>query len=247
MSNPKQKKKIIESYFLTRARAAGVPIPTGEICGEEPDFRFQTADGSLGIEVSELMRPASSNNGIVPVEQESFHEAIIRAAQREYDRVPGALPIHANVYFADARGKRQNKQDMIRSLVEVVRANANRAKPSVTLERPNLPEGFSFVTIISEARDWWTGEVGGYTVDHIYEQLAERIKEKDALVSRYRANLMSNSQVWLLLYTGVTVARSMSIPYGIEQRSFPFSFDRVFWFVDLENQYVEIRGSDLAI
>ena len=59
--------KRIESWYLAAARNAGVPIPSGELAGEEPDFRFQTMRGALGIELTEVLRPASSNHGIIPV------------------------------------------------------------------------------------------------------------------------------------------------------------------------------------
>ena len=69
--------------MLAAARKAGVPIPTGETPYEEPDFRFDETR-ALGIELSEVLRPASSNHGILPVEQESFHKDIITKAQRDY-------------------------------------------------------------------------------------------------------------------------------------------------------------------
>ena len=52
-------KKETERRVLIAARKAGLPIPDGEVAGEEPDFRFQTSASALGIEVSEVMRPAS--------------------------------------------------------------------------------------------------------------------------------------------------------------------------------------------
>jgi hypothetical protein len=92
-------KKRIETYMLAAARNAGVPIPTGEIHYEEPDFRFGDQTQALGIELSEVLRPASSNHGIAPVEQESFHKDIITKAQRDYYNAPDAKPFHVSVYF----------------------------------------------------------------------------------------------------------------------------------------------------
>ncbi|MGD0522741.1 MAG: hypothetical protein ABSA48_15900, partial [Terracidiphilus sp.] len=67
------------------------------------------------------------------------------------------------------------------------------------------------------------------------------ISEKDKLVRTYRKNLPDGAQMWLLLHTGVTVARSMPIPHDIETWDIPFTFDRVFWFTSLERQFAEIR------
>lgn len=236
-------KKIVEAYMLSAARKAGVPIPVGEVADEEPDFRFATDAGPLGIEMSEVLRPATSNNGIVPVEQEAFHEEIMEAAQLAYYRNSQARPVKVQVYFADARGKKRDKRAMARALAELVAGNANRANPFVSFERKELPDGFSSVTINSLlAEDWWSGEVGGYNVlTDTRSQLTERISSKDKLVPTYRANLGDNARLWLLLYSGVTVARSMAIPPCAQEWKFPFSFDRVFWFVSLENQFIEIQ------
>lgn len=239
----KTDKKIVEAYMLSVARKAGVPIPVGEVAGEEPDFRFATDAGPLGIEMSEVLRPASSNNGIVPVEQEAFHEEIVEAAQLAYFRNSQARPVKVQVYFADARGKKQDKHAMARALADLVAGNAHRANPFVSVKRDKLPDGFSSVTINSLlAADWWSGEAGGYNVlTDTRSQLTERISSKDKLVPTYQANLGDNARVWLLLYSGVTVARSMVIPACAQEWKFPFSFDRVFWFASLENEFVEIQ------
>lgn len=84
-SNADEQKRI-ESWFLAAARDAGIPIPSGEVPGEEPDFTFQTKSGALGIELTEVLRPASSNHGISPVEEEAFHREIINTAKSSTTR-----------------------------------------------------------------------------------------------------------------------------------------------------------------
>ena len=239
----KTDKKIVEIYMLSAARKAGVPIPVCGIAGESPDFRFATDAGPLGIELSEVLRPASTNNGILPVKQEAIHEEIMEAAQLAYYRNPQARPVKVQVYFTDARGKKQDRDAMARTLADFVAENAHRANPFVSFEWDVLPDGFSSVTIDSLlAEDWWSGEVGGYNIlTDTRSQLTERILSKDKLVPTYRANLGNNTRVWLLLYSGVTVARSMRIPACAQEWRFPFSFDRVFWFASLENEFVEIQ------
>src|ERR1700736_1559200 len=105
-------KKRVEAYMLVAARKAGVPIPTGETPDEEPDFRFNDQTPALGIELSEVLRPASSNHGIVPVEQESFHREIITKAQCAYYDSSDAKPAHVSVYFANTRGEKRDKREM---------------------------------------------------------------------------------------------------------------------------------------
>jgi hypothetical protein len=240
-------KKRVETYVLAAARKAGVPIPNGEVADEEPDFRFNDEVPGLGIELSEVLRPASSNHGILPVEQESFHKAIITKAQHDYEAY-GAKPVHVSVYFTNTRGEKRDKKGLAVALAEFVKANVEEASPFVSLYRPKTPDGFDSVVISADSsRDWWCGEGGGYSLDDTRPQLAARIINKDRLIPTYRANLPADARVWLLLYTGVTVARSMMIPAGIEAWTFPFRFERVFWFAVLEGQFAEIRRAKTAI
>jgi hypothetical protein len=239
-------KKRVEAYMLTAARKAGIPIPRGEIADEEPDFRFNDEIPALGIELSEVLRPASSNHGILPVKQESFHKAILTKAQQDYYARSDAKPVHVNTYFSNTRGGKRDKGELARSLTDFVRANAHRANPFVSFYRPETPDGFDSIVISPESRDWWCGEGGGYSLGDIRPQLAARISDKDNLVPTYRTHLPVGAHVWLLLYTGVTVARSMMIPHGIEEWKFPFRFERVFWYTDLEGQFAEIQKLESA-
>jgi hypothetical protein len=239
-------KKRVEAYMLAAARDTGVPIPSGETPDEEPDFRFNDEIPALGIELSEVLRPASSNHGILPVEQESFHKEIIRTAQQDYYDASDAKPVHVSVYFTNTRGGKRDKRELALALTEFVKANVERANPFVTLYRPATPDGFDSIVVSSESRDWWCGEGGGYSLNDIRPQLAARITSKDKLVPTYRANLPAGARVWLLLYSGVTVARSMMIPHGIEEWRFPFQFDKVFWYTALEGQFAEIQRAEIA-
>ncbi|MGC2245086.1 MAG: hypothetical protein WA609_00660 [Terriglobales bacterium] len=241
--NRNQEKKQTEQRVLAAAREAGAPIPTGESAGEEPDFRFVTPNGTLGIEVSEVLRPASTNDGISPVEAESFHEAILLKAQEKY-RATNAAPTRVSVYFSPARGKRQDKRQLIDDLVDAVTQNRERANPVVVLKGHELPAGFDHILITADSGDWWSGECGGITLSEIRTEIADKIAAKNKLVSRYRANLPTEARVWLLLYSRVTVSRSVPIPFGIEEWRFPFEFDLVLWFASLENKVVSIRRAE---
>jgi hypothetical protein len=237
-----QEKKVMEQRALTAAREAGAPIPTGESAGEEPDFRFLTPNGALGIEVSEVLRPASTNDGISPVEAEAFHQAILLKAQEQY-QATNPVPTRVSVYFSPARGKRQNKRQLIDALVDAVARNREKANPAVVLKGNELPDGFDHILVTAESGEWWSGECGGITFSEIRTEIADKIAAKNKLVLRYRANLPTGAQVWLLLYSRVTVSRSVPIPLGIEGWKFPFEFERVFWFASLEGSVVEIHRS----
>lgn len=233
-------KKRIEAWILDAARKAGVPIPLDEVAGEEPDFRFPTETPPLGIELSELLRPASSNHGIVPVEEESFHNAVIRMAEETYYRMPDAKPVKVGGYFANARGQRRDKRQMANILTEFVKSKVDQATPFASFYNFEAPEGFNVITMLSESGPWSFGESGGISYSDIQPQIADRISAKTELVQTYRANLPPGAKVWLLLYSTVSVSRSMPIPHGIEDWKFPFDFDRVFWFACLDG-FVEIN------
>jgi hypothetical protein len=243
--NRNQEKKQAEQLALSAARKAGAPFPSGELPGEEPDFRFQTAEGSLGIEVSEVLRPPSSNHGISPVEAEAFHQGILMKAQEKF-RAANSTSTRVSVYFSQARGEKQDKRELIDALFNAVTRNRARANPAVVLKGDELPEGFDHILITAEPGEWWCGEGGGITLSEIRTEIGDKISAKNRLISQYRANLPKGARVWLLLYSRVTVSRSVPIPYGIEEWRFPFEFDRVFWFASLENRVVEIRQAESA-
>lgn len=250
MPDENEEKKRIEALVLAAAREAGVPIPPAETPGDAPDFTFCTETGTLGVELTELLRPASSNSGLVPVEEEQFHQEIVRSAQEQYYGTGNDVtPVCIRVYFANARGRKQDKQKMARALVEFVKANLHRANPVIALPDESdeeVPEGFASMSITSERGEWWCGECGGITLPEIREQLASRISAKNQLLPTYRANLPKGAQVWLLLYSRLEVSRGLPIPHGIDEWRLPFDFERVFWWSCLSNEVVEIQKTECA-
>jgi hypothetical protein len=239
MPRSSDEKKIIETRALAAARRAGVPIPQGETPGEKPDFRFNL--GTLGVEVSELLKTASSNFGIVPAEAESYHKEIVATAQEQYYAAADAIPVTINLYFANARGERRDKRGMARTLAEFIKANTPQPKETLNFGNLGLPKGLGSMSIWRESRDWWCGEGGSYSISDIQQALTSSIAAKNRLVPTYRKNLTPGAQVWLLLYSTFAVSRGMEIPFGIEQWRFSFDFDRVFWFTTLGDKFVEIQ------
>lgn len=255
--NRNEEQKRTECWFLTEARRAGVPIPSGEIPSEEPDFSFRTGS-ALGVELSEVLRPASSNHGILPVAEESAHQKIIEDARQAYYQSPSATPVHVHVFFSSTRGKKHNKSQLAQALKDFVLSHVQLAVPMANFyrpsafellqrqqDKPSLPEGFDSIHLYTDIHPhrWSASEVGGITISDIRPLVEARIAAKEKLVKTYRANLPRGADVWLLLYTSVTVARGMPIPLGADGWRIPSQFDRVFWFTSLDRQFVEIRGS----
>jgi len=98
MTRKVDEKKVVETRVLKVARTLGVPIPLNEIPGEEPDFTFQHRTWPAGYRVRELLRPASSNHGIVPVAEEAFHIEVVQGAKKLYYENPDAVPTTIRVY-----------------------------------------------------------------------------------------------------------------------------------------------------
>jgi len=234
-------KKEIEQIVLDAARDAGVPIPDRGEVGEEPDSRFHTVNGSLGIDVSELVRPACTNHGILPLEQENFHAKILEAARKECD-TRGLPSLRVQVYFTNPRGEKQNWKALAQSLVDIIIANYEKAQPAWSQSGRALPDEFQHVLIIRDDDPWWwSPTAGGISLSQIPKHLASCIAAKEEKLPAYRRNLPFGAEVWLLLHSGVTVARSVEIPHGINEWRFPFEFDRVFWLSFLGPELVEIH------
>jgi hypothetical protein len=235
-------KKDTEKGALEAARRAGAPIPDGEIQDfEEPDFKIETASGLVGIEVTELLPPAGSDSFSSPLAEKSFHEKVVHLAEQEYNRTPGAIPVKVTVYFWNREGGKYDKRDMAGALAEFVRLHRGEATPVATLtRRANLPEGFGVISISSTSGPWFGGESVGLTLTQIRQQIAERISAKNKRLPTYRANLPGAS-IWLLIYSCTEVSRGVPIPYCFAEWTFPFEFDRVFFFSSLDNKVEEIR------
>jgi hypothetical protein len=244
MPQTSEEKKVIETRALIAARKAGVPIPFGETPSEEPDFLFD--EGKLGIEVSELMLPASSNYGIAPVAEAAFNLQVAQMAQEQYYRSPDATPVKVSLYFPSSRGERRDKFAMAKTLAEFVSKNVPTDKRFVTFLPRRSPEHFGSIVISLEPEEWWCAEAGSVTISDIPTALSSRIESKNRNVAKYRGNLAPKAGLWLLLYTVTSVSRSMPIPHGIEDRIFKSEFDRIFWYVCLGDQFVEIRKSEIA-
>jgi hypothetical protein len=166
-------------------------------------------------------------------------------AQETFSAASSA-PTRVSVYFSQTRGKETDKRELIDALCNAVTRNRERANPAVVLKGDELPEGFDHILITAESGEWWSGEGGGITLSEIRTEIGDKISAKNRLISQYRANLPKGARIWLLLYSRVTVSRSIPISYGIDEWCFPFGFDRVFWSASLENRVVEIRRAESA-
>jgi hypothetical protein len=239
MTDPK---KECELRVLAAARSASSFFPSGEIIvGEAPDIRIKGEAGTVGIELTELL-PLSRNDSFnSSLAEEGLHNDVVRLAEEDYYRTPGATPVKITVYFRDVERGKNRKREMAQALSAFVTSHREQAKPVVTfVRRDKLPDGFGTISIASGAGAWFSGESVGNTISGIRQQLAARIGAKSSLVPNYRANL-PDSPIWLLLYSGAGVPRGVPLVKGINEWSFAFDFDRVLFFSSLDGRVEEIR------
>jgi hypothetical protein len=139
-------------------------------------------------------------------------------------------------------GQKQNWKALVQSLVDIIIANYDKAQPAWSQSGRALPEEFQHVLIVRDDDSWWwSPTAGGISLSQIPLHLASCIAAKGEKLPAYRRNLPVGAEVWLLLHSGVTVARSVEIPHGINEWRFPFEFDRVFWLSFLGPELVEIH------
>jgi hypothetical protein len=223
-------KKEKELRAFAAACEAGLPIVVERIFPrEEPDLQVTTPTGIVGIELSEVtplpMNPTFNSS----IAEAANHEASVRLAEEIYYKNKNAMQVKVTTYPWDIKRTRSVRRKMSIALASFVRDHCHEAAPTKTFGRVSgIPNGFGVVSIHAGPGSWFAEQSVGLTTDGIYAQLTNRIADKDALLSTYRANL-PNTPIWLLLHSSWEVTRSVSMPHGIREWRHPFGFDRVFF------------------
>jgi hypothetical protein len=240
-------KKAMEKRVLVAAGQVSALIPTGEIQDfERPDFSIETATGLVGIEVTELMPAPTGDFFSSPLAEKSWHEKLMKAAEQEFSGLHGAVPVGVSAYFWRTESGKYDMPTMARGLADFVLTHRAQAKPVVTFSRrANLPEGFGVITITEFYEPWHGLETVTLTLHQIHQRLSDRIRAKNELFPIYRANL-PNAPIYLLIFSCIEISRGVPIVHGIEEWTFPFDFDRVFFFAGLDCQVVELRKNQSA-
>ena len=65
------------------------------------------------------------------------------------------------------------------------------------------------------------------------------IGKKNALLPKYRAKCV-DTPIWLLIYSGLSVAQGIPIPCSVSEWRFAFDFERVLLFSGMDNRVFEI-------
>ena len=237
-------KKAKECSALQEAWRLSTLIPSGEIKDfEKPDFKIETRTGIVGIEVTELMPAPKVDSFSSPLAEVDWLEKLMAQAERQYIRVPGAIPVEVSAFFRKPDAGKYDKPTMVRGLIDFVLKHRHEAKPVANFSwRPDLPEGFSHIQICARAERPWHGhKETSQHLDDIKKWLGERIRIKNKAVTTYRTNI-PNAPIYLLVFSCMGVSRGVFMPFKIEEVPYPFDFDRVFFYAALDSPaVVEIR------
>src|ERR1700722_19094851 len=137
-------KKSMERRVIELAWRAGLPLPSTELVDrEQPDFQTDTGRGLLGIELTAVHPPPRHSTFNSPLAECDKYEEVIRTAESNYARIPGAVPVKVTAYPWEIERTRGMERQMARELVDFVRAHSHEATPVATFERRDqLPRGF---------------------------------------------------------------------------------------------------------
>jgi len=234
-------KKKKERRVIEAARGASEIIPAGELRDfDEPDFKLETSNGLVGIEITAVMPTPYSNCFSSPLAEKSFREDVVQLAEKEYYRRSGAVPVSVDVYFWKIE-RGTDKRVMSRALADFVWANPLEGRTTKLFSwRPDLPTGFAVISITEESQPWKAFESLELNVHQIHQQIAARTRAKNSLLRAYRSNL-PDSPIWLLLHSGADITTGVPFTADIGKLEFPFDFDRVLFFSARDADVVELR------
>jgi hypothetical protein len=231
-------KKEKETRFLEIARSRYADFPGGLISeGENPDFIIATAQGLLGIEVTQLLQEANGAK-FVPHEVEAFQRKAVLRAQHVYEKNWGRH-VQVRVYFSPVyfspgvvpSGGKQELAELADGLVEFVRANYQGRSVSCLLQRSHPLSLMGVTGIVFDVpkgfESCWFAAARSRRILATYDLLAKRLSGKNARLAAYRQRA---ERVWLLVGAEdpFTLAGDVGVPRTtIQTWSFESDFDKV--------------------
>ena len=237
MATAEQKKRA-ERHFveLVQQYYPGYLPVTAPRESEEPDFLFDTPDGVVGVEVTQLFHTAAP--GLFPeLQVAQFHrDVVVRAGEIYGTRELGPEVDVTTYYDRDVRLADLNK--CAEALAEYVALSPYDAvSRSMT-----SPDG---LWVMSKHKPRQPGapkwECWGNSETHVLtpEFLATVIANKNALVSNYRRKAQS---AWLLLASSLgSLESSFAAPRDLPEWQFAFDFDRVLLLVQDPGEVYDLK------
>lgn len=210
---------------------------------EAPDFILVDGTATIGIEVTQLYRPAQSGD-LSQRAVEAFRECVVRRAHRIYIEAGGAA-VDVSVAFSDVYQCRVDLDPLAASLAETIRSIYPSAQPWILLtgeeQRAQLPAQFTSLIV---SRHQTKGEGFWYMIQSGPRPLLDGPllqSALDAKKSRVPAYRNVAEQIWLLIVTdALYLSSSFSVPDAVERERYAFASDRAFFFSALERRWWEL-------
>lgn len=219
-----EQKKRAERYFVEHVQQhyPGYLPTTPPKESEEPDFLFDTPEGVVGVEVTQLFHTATP--GLFPeLQVAQFHRDVVVRAGEIYQTRELGPAVDVTTYY-DRRVRLTDLERCAEALAEFVAVS-----PYDTVRRSmTSPAGLSVISKheprlpgLPKWECWGNSE----TQLLIPEFLAAVIARKNALVPNYRRK---SPAAWLLLVSSLgSLESSFAAPRDLPEWKFAFDFDRV--------------------
>ncbi|MEW5929066.1 MAG: hypothetical protein AB1941_16520 [Gemmatimonadota bacterium] len=242
--NPNQERDHLLHFLQTLPNA-----PSAIPCiGGKPDLVVPHQGRLIGIEHTRIAL-SSPRNGIIPLEQESLEEQIVREAW-ELHRQRGGAPRLVYIYFSDIRLQKSDVRpiaDLIQTTVarvplapgesRLIEAwKVNRQQPGALHQ---AIESFWIDEVDSEENSLWAVPRGGAVPQLTRGFIEARIAAKEKKVAAYRNACDS---IWLLCAAdGFSPATHFKIPDSMPNETFATEFDRLFYFHHFSGDCLELK------
>jgi hypothetical protein len=230
-------KKARELAHLRQFQQVVHNAPKGEpIVGERPDFTIPTADGLMGIEVTEYVRPHIPNPSLSvdrPLqEQDSLKNRIVARAQEIFD-AQGSSRLRVQVLFRPRHPV--DKKDVEATAVALALLIASlphtaddnqRFEPTREFPFP-APVSIIFARIVGHERNaTWEVVAAGLVRPLSPDDLLAIIRKKESKLEGYRRDL---TKIWLLIVKDYrTRASYAELTEAARLHSYRTTFDRVY-------------------
>lgn len=222
-------------------------FPHGEVShSDKPDFLIQHEGEVIGVEHTQLTKPTSSKRPAL-LESEASVDELLRVA-RQHAEISGVPPLWVSLACigAPAIPKGQQRVELARSLMRLVRANVPSEGKSIRLEVDDIP-GVDGVYIdrnnLVTEHHWYAGR-GGWVMTRCVDLLQNAISQKRQGIDEY---LKRCSRCWLLLVADGGRPSSAIRPDDASQAHvYASAFERTFFMRCVDQSLIELHTrSDL--
>jgi len=235
-----------ERFYIRKLWKCLVDPPAGQVVDcEPPDFRVDTPEGYLGIEVTNFYYPPAPGHRSHQ-EVQALKKRVIEMAER-FHTAAGGPPLYLHAIFNERRALRKRSvPEIARSLADAVLTQhvpRSAREPSVEIRRSALPHEVPHVRVhgsVDGHDTLWTADAGGW-VQKIHSHHVQAVitqKMLKAQLARTRC-----SRLWLVVvHDFLNGAAAADIADEALTNVYNHAFDRVLWFDPNLPRATDLRG-----